>query len=347
MKNIIDFYQFVNSRDIRKHLQDMDYEFNALEASWLVYQCDAATIEDKHRAWTWIIENMPDMVVIKRFNCVYRESLHDTLKKYMSMEDELLNDFMNINDGIYTCEYYVDGETEKSNKVYFSIDDCIEDVKENWDLYDEEDVKYGAYADVTCHIKDRKYSITACYDRDCKIRSIDIYGTAPNSDYDDLLCYFFDGMWFDFPTPFKKGDVVCMYDLDPDGPKAFDLCRGLFVLEGIITWDLKEEGPRSRENYINGKCGDTSDMTAYGYFMNEDGGIYHECTFNYMNLEIYRGKYDGIRRIYKALSNFIKGKIDIELLLYAYTKIRAERLEEDLSANWFTDDGLKLAGLLE
>ena len=54
----MDIYRFINSRDIREHLRDINYEFNALEASWLVYQCDEASVEERHKAWTWIIDNM-------------------------------------------------------------------------------------------------------------------------------------------------------------------------------------------------------------------------------------------------------------------------------------------------
>ena len=40
--------RFVNSKDIREHLRNIDYEFNSLEAAWLIYQCRDATIDEKH-----------------------------------------------------------------------------------------------------------------------------------------------------------------------------------------------------------------------------------------------------------------------------------------------------------
>ena len=87
----MDISRFVNSRDIREHLQTINYEFNAMEAAWLVYQCANATIEERHTAWAWIIENMADMEGIERPNCIYRKSLHDTLRRYMAMENEFLD----------------------------------------------------------------------------------------------------------------------------------------------------------------------------------------------------------------------------------------------------------------
>ena len=74
------------------------------------------------------------------------------------------------------------------------------------------------------------------------------------------------------------------------------------VLESILPWLLKDNGGSVRKNYYDGENGDTSDMTVYAYFLREDGSVYSECTWTYMNLEYYRGSYTGIKRIYKALS---------------------------------------------
>ena len=48
--------RFVNSKDIREHLRNIGYEFNSLEAAWLIYQCHDATIDEKHKAWNELIE---------------------------------------------------------------------------------------------------------------------------------------------------------------------------------------------------------------------------------------------------------------------------------------------------
>ena len=54
----MDVLKFVNSKDIRKHLQDIGYECSPLEAAWLIYQCRSATVEEKHAAWDDLIETM-------------------------------------------------------------------------------------------------------------------------------------------------------------------------------------------------------------------------------------------------------------------------------------------------
>ncbi len=345
----MNIYRFVNSRDIRKHLEDIKYEFNALEASWLVYQCKNATLKEKNEAWAWIIDNMPDMEVHERVNCPYRESLHKTLREYMAMYENLLEQFKNPGDAVYTCRCYERGDEitihcAQDREVFFSFDDCINEIKEFFEDYEEDD-RVGTFVVATCHFKDKDNKIYVRYDFDQRIRSIDFNGNF-SEEYFELYSYFFDGFWFDFPTPFKKGDIVFKANSDTDAADNFDLCRGLLVLTSLFAWHFKDE--EKREHYTEGRNGDNSDMTFYGYFQSEDGSIYHECEWTYMDLEVYRGPLTGVRRVLKALSNYVKGEIELELFLHAYGTFLEDKRREDIAHyNWFTNEGLRLAGLLE
>lgn len=88
-------------------------------------------------------------------------------------------------------------------------------------------------------------------------------------------------------------------------------------------------------------------MTAYGYFQNEDGSIYHECMHHYLDLEYYREEPQGIRRILKAFSSFERGEFGSDLFAIAYhTIMEEERINrEKKQLSCFTDKGLRLAGL--
>lgn len=33
----MDIFRFINSKDIREHIRSIRYEFNSLEAAWLIY----------------------------------------------------------------------------------------------------------------------------------------------------------------------------------------------------------------------------------------------------------------------------------------------------------------------
>ena len=79
----MDIFQYINSKDIRAHLESIGYRFNALEAAWLVYQCHTATMKEKHAAWREIIDTMPDIRVEFADECLEPfESLHQLLRDY-------------------------------------------------------------------------------------------------------------------------------------------------------------------------------------------------------------------------------------------------------------------------
>lgn len=92
--------------------------------------------------------------------------------------------------------------------------------------------------------------------------------------------------------------------------------------------------------------GDSSDMTATGYFQNEDGSIYSECMHDYLSLEYFDGKLDGKLRILKALSMYLKGEIWIDLLLNANDVImKEEELKKAKDGLYYLDDVLNEIGI--
>ena len=66
----------------------------------------------------------------------------------------------------------------------------------------------------------------------------------------DLFWGVFDGLWFDFPTPFKKGDIVW----DPNKPDG--ICAGPFVTTGICLDGIQND--KVKDNLR--KDGDSTDM---------------------------------------------------------------------------------------
>lgn len=86
-------------------------------------------------------------------------------------------------------------------------------------------------------------------------------------------------------------------------------------------------------------------MNAWGYFQEEDGRIFTEVMFNYMDLELYEGPLTGKIRLLKALSEYEKGNIDIILLLSTYRKIIIDEFANDVMLDsWFLEDQLKNLG---
>ena len=86
-------------------------------------------------------------------------------------------------------------------------------------------------------------------------------------------------------------------------------------------------------------------MNGYGYFQNEDGSLYYEVMWNYLNLEHYRGELTGRRRILTAMSNYLKDEIGHDILVRAYHYIMMEEYLNSIRISDITDEGMKLAGL--
>ena len=164
------------------------------------------------------------------------------------------------------------------------------------------------------------------------------------SDRDTDLSIAFEGMWFDFPTPFHAGDIVCSHRWPDES----------FVLTDLCTWNtetLRREMPVSEcsDNWLSNQDrtlarmrvrGDVSDMTCSGYTMSGDPGetipfVFHDhLLHNYLDLEYCRGPLKGIHKLLKPISDFLKGDCNIEFLLNTYCLAQQQAMLEN-SIAWF------------
>ena len=83
----MDVFSFINSRDIRDYLKQIEYRFNSLEVAWLIWQCRSMSYEDKKGAWQEVINTMTDCKVESRANVKGWDSLHSMLRQYISEMD--------------------------------------------------------------------------------------------------------------------------------------------------------------------------------------------------------------------------------------------------------------------
>ena len=131
-------------------------------------------------------------------------------------------------------------------------------------------------------------------------------------------------------------------ELREDLPPIINGEGGPFVMEGCTSFPEEEE----KQLRIHATGGDNSDMNGWGLFQNDDGSFYHEVMYNYMDLVYYKGPFTGIRRALIAVSNYMKGKIELELLLCTYKKVLLDEFADEIMLrSWFTKEGLELAGL--
>ena len=336
----MDVFKYINSKDIREHLRINDYSFDSLEAAWLIYECRDKTIKEKHRDWMELIETMPDCEIPKRINTCPQESLHVFLKKYMEIENKCMEQFLDDNHGdtyaddkpyVFRFEYvYPTGSPYEYPTVFSSFLALHESIMEP-----DSDVTKIYCTKMRIDDLNHESGSRAILTPELDFLEIEPHGLTDEED--NIFNGVFEGLWFDFPTPFKKGDIVW----NPLYPDSDCLSGGPFVLENVNLDRII--GERTKES--RRKLGDTSDMDADGYFINPDGGIYYENMWNYMDLEYYPEELSGIHRILIPLSSFMKGKIDIGLFARAYHQIMTETYSKRIKPRMITEEGLTLAGI--
>lgn len=336
----MDFYQYINSPDIRDFLREKAYELSPLECAYLVYQSMNHTLEEKFKAWEWLIANTEDCSVPERMNLAPQASLHDALKRYIEFTKRYLGLFEREGD----AAVYLVGYPEHNGSAdfdmhgaYSNLERCKQRAAKELEGFGErENADFSIYWDAFWVRKlfvdgigshDSGVCIDVLFDRTMNPRKIQLTGFYESSasvypldeewqftkNENELYTEFFDGMWFDIPTPFRVGDVVC--DCNTREP---------FVLLGMNTWNIRKG--RSYETYANGKNGDASDMYTYGYsygcdgFFTEDDFLYDDHMIDYLNCAYYRKPLVGKERLIGAYALYVKGEID------AWELLRLDRL---------------------
>ena len=314
-------FRFINSRDIREYLKSRNYPFTSLEAAWLIYQCRCATIKEKHEAWQELIQTMPDCAVAERPHTARHESLHQFLKEYIRTEDEILDWFFrDEKDAIYNCEFWEYAMWCPGGEYFDSFQKCLK-------AYTDRRLGKMTFK-ITKQILNSDQCTYVIFSADNEPLKFDTSWYPEGGD--EILYGVLGGLEFDFPTPFTKGDILCeseVYEMNPS------LRADLFVITDLPACS-------KNESYRDG-CR----MKVWGFFLKYDGTLQYEDMYNYMNLEYFRGELSGKKRILKALSNHIKGEIDVGLFANAYHKILCEEYAKSQNPWNITSEGLAAAGI--
>lgn len=305
----MNIYELVNSRDVRAHWEETGFVPNALESAWLVYQSNNHTIEEKHDAWRWVIDNMPDCEVSGKNIETPQKSLHEFLKKYMAIENAIIATFFACEAGaVYTyralwksdLEKYDDGtEWHKVDSIFATFDEAYADATEDNELaplfLEFEKKHLGAHGRSIC--------VRMTPDRHPVF--LDEEFVLESKEESDLYYNVFFYLHFDFPTPFSKGDIICPAKVKYKNPRAWD-----------ATFAIGEKDE-------NG--------TPTGY-MAEDEYVYCERIYSYMDFELLEGEPRRDRRMLLPISKYLRGEIDLELLLGACRMITLEMQKNETNS---------------
>lgn len=323
-----DYYQYVNSKDIRKYLADTGYIFNAVEAAWLIYQCNSISLEEKHKAFLKLVSETPDCGILKRMNCIQIGSLHDFIREYIEIQNKYLGIIKQSDPGwIYRLNVrYSSGQWGKAGiELFSSFDAC-------WKYISSKTEGITEFIISKLLLDTGSTTIDVRYNDSFEPTDIFVSYNLNKKDFVMLELSFF-GLWFNFPTPFNKGDIVW----NPKRP-----CDGPVVITDIWGNMLNEDQLRRYYAYY-----DSSDMTLVGYFHNSyDESLHHDTAWNYMDYEYYPEAEIQKYKTVIAMSNYLKGKISLSLLQDAYHYLLLKKYADDLSLfTLYTKEGLALAGV--
>ena len=361
----MDIYQFIDSKDIRNYLKDMRYKFTVPETAFLIYMCRRATLNEKFDAWQGIIDTMPDCSMGERLNMEEISSFQRFLTEYIALLKNLLKVFYKSEKGIYTYAFYEKerdwsgsvrkfGWVEEGN-LFLDFQMAMSHLKKNYLEEPFEKLRFTKQYFSGAEDESEK-NITLEMNHDLEILSVEEQGILNDSQRN--LFITFEGMWFSFPTPFRRGDILINRVISEQP----------FVLNDIHTWGSKEmleNGYSEEDGMVKNadrtverlmKKGDTSDMNYSGSYIGEDvrNGFYifSEIFWNYLYLERYAQPLKGEQRALAALASSLspdrEKRISEELLCdtvhYYFMEEQCRRNRKFIEQEYISE-GKKLAGL--
>lgn len=348
----MDIYSLLNSKAISEHCRKIAHQFTPLEMAYIISANEKLNIPEKHAAITELIETQPDMEVLERNWTPHFDSLHDFLRKYMELQNKYLAIFYQDEPNcIYSYEVWFKGDNDYSEdgRLFSSFTPCfkamqsdVDDLVESYKQHDIDvspiDIRIKKQWINNADDENPKY-ITVCIDYNNNPTEIWQDCVVISSEDNEILEAFF-GLWLEIPTPFQKGDILIerRKHLVKEEP---------FVLDWLPYWN--EDGQYTKAIDFMRESGDGSDMTTSIYGQDPDGAIWRDHGPCYLDMEYCEKELEGTEKILIAVSNHIKGELDLELLVRSYDILRNEShaKSERYLLSGFIDEVHVKAGLKE
>lgn len=235
---MIDVYNLINSKAISEHCRKINHKFNTEELAVLIYRNKRMNVEEKISAYQELINDYPDMEVIKRINCKHYDSVKDMIKEEITRIQDLREILQkDEEDVVYTYNSWwsnnddkiIEGKDEYRD-IYKTLKELQEEIDN--DLKEDEEKEIISFRIRKRQFsKDSKYDIVAEYklNKNRKIEMVNIY---------DFSCEWLNisNICLNIPTPFKKGDLLVSTSQTPFGEGyVLDYKKFPFVLDHLIT----------------------------------------------------------------------------------------------------------------
>ncbi len=289
---------FVNSRDIREYWKAIGYEPSSLESAWLIWQGKNHTLKEKHSAWLNLLDGSTDCAVPAGAFDLPQSSLHNFLRRYIQIDEELINAFYFRDDkAVFSYRMYFDdnGDREWYSEpaLFYTFEDAFEHARDGIEAPQPDFIEF-----VKTYIGGEGKQIFVRFNSEKEIVRVDESDYLTDSKDYEIFQEVFRNMSFAFPTPFQKGDIVSTARGIYTRPSY---CGGTYVFEKVIT---------------EGDC-----AFATGYCVDGNGEVYCHKDHDYMDLERKMSTLINEDKMLIPISKYLSGEIDLALLLGACKRV--------------------------
>ena len=341
-----DIFEFLDSRSIKEHLQRINYELTTPVAAFIVDRSHKATLQQKLEGWQKIIDNMPNCTMSRKNGTVNIPDFHAFLRNLIKQERRKLAHFK-MTDGLslYFFEDYSWDRRDRCDLLYgpySSYQKCLDAIWREFEGDNPKAIKITRRPidpDEDHYVDDM-----VVLDASGKVMSCD-YRNKSEWDEEGTDSDFED-MWFDIPTPFHAGDIVCNLQR-PDEPMVlFDLQTwgSERVDKELASSVYKERLVQKADKLLRWHRydGDTSDMYAYGcqvsstlhfpFCIGEPEGFL-------LDIDYYRKPLKSEERILYGVRAYVKGDLAVDSLAAMASANELQALAEKKARGFEDADG--------
>lgn len=317
-------FEYVNSMDIRKHWQQIGYKPSSLEAAWLIWQSKNHTVEEKHEAWNEIIENAEDCDIPYGEFSTQQPPLREFLKRYISIEDNLISTFYKSEDNaVFSYRMYFDDEADHD---WYNVSAFFRTFDEAYAHFrDDSEPPHPNFVEfIKTYIGAEDKRIFVRFNSKTEIVKVDETNYLTNERDFEIIQFVFQEMNFEFPIPFKKGDII-------------KRVKGMYTRLNCYYEKYVFESIASEYGYTVVK----------GYGADGDGNIQYESIHLYMDFEYMTLPLGDKDNLLTPISKYLSGEIDLALLLSAYRYLlnKYELGVQKLYHSNYTKEEKELAGV--
>lgn len=217
----MNYYRFLDSRDIRNHLENMEYPLSTPEAAYLVWQCHNATLEEKFSAWEEIAKTMPDCAIPRRPGMADDvPSVHQFLRDYMDLEKKRLEHVTQGENCVFGADFFLlpNQEWRKEpiwsdcGRLFSDYTSCLAYCRQE---LSEEIGKVRIWKQVLGRDSSHRDSLTLT----AKLEPLCL-DISPICDLDDM----FPSLWWTSPLPSAGGTLYGTPAESQDFPIVISLC---------------------------------------------------------------------------------------------------------------------------